>query len=53
VVGGASNVVDPETRARLARLAPAVELEVVPGAGHWLQVDAPDATFAAVERALR
>jgi esterase len=53
VIGGASGVVDPETQARLARLAPAVELEIVPGAGHWLQVDAPDATFAAVERALR
>ena len=53
VVGGASGVVDPETQARLARLAPAVELEVIPGAGHWLQVDAPDATFAAMERALR
>jgi len=53
VVGGASGVVDLETQARLARLAPAVELEVVRGAGHWLQVDAPDATFSAVEHALR
>jgi pimeloyl-ACP methyl ester carboxylesterase len=29
-----------------------VTLEEIPGAGHWLQVDAPEATFAAVERAL-
>lgn len=52
VVGGRSGVVDPEARARLAALAPAVTLEEIPGAGHWLQVDAPEATFAALERAL-
>ena len=52
VVGGRSSVVEPEARARLAALTPRVTLEEVPDAGHWLQVDAPDATFAAVERAL-
>ncbi|HVP59882.1 MAG TPA: alpha/beta fold hydrolase [Myxococcaceae bacterium] len=52
VVGGRSGVVEPTARERLAALAPAVTLEEIPGAGHWLQVDAPDATFAAVERAL-
>jgi pimeloyl-ACP methyl ester carboxylesterase len=52
VVGGRSGVVEPEARARLAVLGPRVTLEEVPGAGHWLHVDAPDATFAAVERAL-
>jgi esterase len=52
VVGGRSGVVEPAARARLAALAPAVTLEEVPGAGHWLHVDAPEATFAAVERAL-
>lgn len=52
VVGGRSNVVEPAARGRLAALAPAVTLEEIPGAGHWLQVDAPDATFAAVDRAL-
>jgi pimeloyl-ACP methyl ester carboxylesterase len=26
--------------------------EEIPGAGHWVHVDAPEATFAAVERAL-
>ena len=52
VVGGASATVDPVARERLAALAPAVTLEEIPGAGHWVHVDAPEATFAAVERAL-
>jgi len=29
-----------------------VTVEEIPGAGHWLQVDAPEATFGAMERAL-
>jgi pimeloyl-ACP methyl ester carboxylesterase len=52
VVGGASATVDPAARERLAALAPAVTLEEIPGAGHWVHVDAPEATFAAVERGL-
>jgi esterase len=52
VVGGASATVDSETRERLSALAPRVTLEEIPGAGHWVHVDAPEATFAAVERAL-
>lgn len=52
VVGERSGVVEPAARARLAGLAPGVTLEEIPGAGHWLQVDAPDATFAAVERGM-
>ena len=52
VVGGRSPAVEPAARARLEALAPAVTLEEVPGAGHWVHVDHPDATFAAVERAL-
>ncbi|HZW87670.1 MAG TPA: alpha/beta fold hydrolase [Myxococcaceae bacterium] len=52
VVGGASPTVEPAARERLARLAPEVTLEEIPGAGHWVHVDAPEATFAAVERAL-
>ena len=52
VVGARSGVVDPAARARLAALGPAVTLEEIPGAGHWLHVDAPEATFAAVGRAL-
>ena len=52
VVGGASATVDPAARERLAALGPEVTLEEIPGAGHWVHVDAPEATFAAVERAL-
>jgi len=52
VVGGASPTVEPAARERLARLAPEITLEEIPGAGHWVHVDAPEATFAAVERAL-
>jgi pimeloyl-ACP methyl ester carboxylesterase len=52
VVGGASATVDPAARERLAALAPAVTLEEIPGAGHWVHVDAPEATFSAVERGL-
>jgi esterase len=51
IVGENSGVVETATRARLAQL-PRVSLEVIPRAGHWLHVDAPEATFAAVERAL-
>ena len=52
VVGGRSGVVEPAARTRLAALAPKVTLEEIPGAGHWLQVDAPEPTFLAVQRAL-
>ena len=30
-----------------------VTLEEIPGAGHWVHVDAPEETFTAVERALK
>lgn len=52
VVGGRSDVVEPAARERLRALGPGVTLEEIPGAGHWLHVDAPDATFGAVQRAL-
>lgn len=52
IVGGASDTVDAAARERLASLSPRVTLEEIPGAGHWVHVDAPEATFAAVERAL-
>jgi len=52
VVGGSSPTVYPAARERLAALAPRVTVEEIPGAGHWVHVDAPEATFAAVERAL-
>ena len=52
VVGGASPAVEPAARQRLRALAPEVTLEEIPGAGHWVHVDAPDATFDALERGL-
>ena len=51
IVGENSGVVEAATRARLVQL-PRVSLEVIPRAGHWLHVDAPEATFAAIERAI-
>jgi pimeloyl-ACP methyl ester carboxylesterase len=53
IVGGASHTVEPAARERIRALAPEVTLEEIPGAGHWVHVDAPEATFAAMERALR
>jgi pimeloyl-ACP methyl ester carboxylesterase len=53
IVGGASPTVEPAARERIRALAPEVTLEEVPGAGHWVHVDAPEATFAAVEGGLR
>ncbi|MBI4952345.1 MAG: alpha/beta hydrolase [Myxococcales bacterium] len=56
VVGGASDAVSPAGQERLGALGAdgglAVRLHVLPGAGHWLHVDAPDAlrTLFARER---
>ncbi|MEO7331518.1 MAG: alpha/beta fold hydrolase [Minicystis sp.] len=51
VLGGLSTTVDEASRARLAAL-PWIDTTVIEGAGHWLHVDAPDALFAVVSRAL-
>jgi pimeloyl-ACP methyl ester carboxylesterase len=51
IIGGGSGVVEAPALTQLAQL-PRVRVEVIPGAGHWLHVDAPDQTFAALERAL-
>ncbi|MDO9017119.1 MAG: alpha/beta hydrolase [Deltaproteobacteria bacterium] len=50
LLGGASGVMDPPELARLDAVAArgGCEVVVVPGAGHWVHVDAPDATVAAV-----
>lgn len=55
ILGGASGVMDPAELARLDAVAArgGCEVVVVPGAGHWVHVDAPDATAAAVISALR
>jgi pimeloyl-ACP methyl ester carboxylesterase len=42
VVGGRSEVVDPTDVAR-ARACPRATVDVIPDAGHWVHVDAPDA----------
>lgn len=54
ILGGDSGVMDPPELARLDAVAArgGCEVVVVPGAGHWVHVDAPDATVAAVTRAL-
>jgi esterase len=54
LLGGRSNTVEGESRARLERLAEAgtVGLTVLPGAGHWLHVDDPEGTLRAVSGAL-
>jgi esterase len=54
ILGGASEVLDPPERARLDAVAArgGCDVVVVPGAGHWVHVDAPDATVTAVIAAL-
>lgn len=56
ILGGNSPVMAPDERARLARVAEEnssrVGVNVVEGAGHWVHVDAPDATIDLVARAL-
>lgn len=54
ILGGASGVMDAPELARLDAVAArgGCEVVVVPGAGHWVHVDAPDATVAAVVAAL-
>lgn len=56
VAGGRSPTLDGAARARIAaaaaRAPDRVALEVVPGAGHWVHVDAPDALHEVVVRHL-
>jgi len=51
VIGGRSNALDAADRARLDEL-PHVHAHLLPEAGHWVHVDAPDALFALVHGAL-
>ncbi len=54
LLGGNSGVMDALERARLDAVTArgSCEVIVVPGAGHWVHVDAPDATVGAVVHAL-
>jgi pimeloyl-ACP methyl ester carboxylesterase len=56
VVGGESRVFSADDRTRLAAAADAtptrVEVHVVPGAGHWVHVDAPEALIGILRGAI-
>lgn len=48
LAGAASDYVRPEHRAAIRRWFPAARIARIPGAGHWLQADRPEAVAAAV-----
>lgn len=52
VAGGESRYIRPEHRDTVLSLFPAASYAVVPGAGHWLHAEKPDAFLRAVERFL-
>jgi esterase len=54
ILGGDSGLMDPPERERLDAVAArgGCAVVVIPGAGHWVHVDAPDATSDAVIAAL-
>jgi pimeloyl-ACP methyl ester carboxylesterase len=47
--GGASPYVAPETHPRIHALFPDAEIEALPGAGHWLHAERPEAFLGKVE----
>ena len=47
--GGASPYVPPETHPRIRALFPDAEIEALPGAGHWLHAEQPEAFLGKVE----
>jgi pimeloyl-ACP methyl ester carboxylesterase len=47
--GGASPYVPPETHPRIRALFPMAEIETLPGAGHWLHAEQPEAFVGKVE----
>ncbi len=47
--GGASPYVAPETHPRIRALFPDVAIEALPGAGHWLHAEQPEAFLGKVE----
>ncbi|MBX2855622.1 MAG: alpha/beta fold hydrolase [Rhodobacteraceae bacterium] len=51
--GGASEYVTEAAQGRIRLLFPAAEIEAMPGAGHWLHAERPDAFFETVSAWLR
>lgn len=51
--GGASDYIRPDHEPSVRRYFPNAELRRIPGAGHWVHADRPDAFVAAVEEFLR
>ena len=51
--GGASPYVAPETHPRIRALFPDADIEALPGAGHWLHAEQPEAFLGNVEGWLR
>ena len=51
--GGVSPYVPPETHPRIRALFPDAEIEALPGAGHWLHAEQPEAFLGKVEGWLR
>jgi pimeloyl-ACP methyl ester carboxylesterase len=51
--GGASPYVPPETHPRIRALFPGSEIEALPGAGHWLHAEQPEAFLGKVAGWLR
>ena len=51
--GGESPYAAPGTHSRIRALFPAAEIEALPGAGHWLHAEQPDAFVEQVEGWLR
>jgi pimeloyl-ACP methyl ester carboxylesterase len=47
--GGASPYVPPEAHPRIRALFPDAEIEALPGAGHWLHAEQPEAFLGKVE----
>jgi esterase len=47
--GGASPYVPPETHPRIRALFPDADIEALPGAGHWLHAEQPEAFLGKVE----
>lgn len=49
IAGGRSDYVRPEHRPAFHRLFPALRIETVAGAGHWVHADAPEPVLALLE----